>query len=87
LLCSTSLTGTIGWSSAVTWDLTCTSDAQNFISDIRAAQNKEQEQRRVDKELAKIRERFGDDKSLSGEHRVAVKWHRDRTQQGFFMQS
>lgn len=39
---------------------------QNFISDIRGAQNKEQEQRRVEKELAKIRERFSDDKSLSG---------------------
>lgn len=42
---------------------------QNFISDIRAAQNKEQEQRRVEKELAKIREKFTDDKSLSGEGR------------------
>lgn len=39
---------------------------QNFISDIRSAQNKEQEQKRVEKELAKIRQRFSDDKSLSG---------------------
>ncbi len=40
---------------------------QVFISDIRACQNKEQEQRRVEKELAKIRARFGEDKALSGE--------------------
>lgn len=40
--------------------------AQNFISDIRSAQNKEQEQKRVEKELAKIREKFTDDRSLSG---------------------
>lgn len=40
---------------------------QVFISDIRACQNKEQESRRVDKELAKIRGKFGDEKkSLSG---------------------
>ncbi|PNH05778.1 AP-2 complex subunit alpha-1 [Tetrabaena socialis] len=37
-----------------------------FISDIRSCQNKEQEQRRVEKELAKIRARFGEDKALSG---------------------
>lgn len=38
-----------------------------FISDIRACQNKEQETRRVDKELAKIRGKFGDDKkTLTG---------------------
>eukprot|EP00879_Flechtneria_rotunda_P008959 GHRR01009380.1.p1 GENE.GHRR01009380.1~~GHRR01009380.1.p1 ORF type:complete len:1159 (+),score=411.60 GHRR01009380.1:174-3479(+) len=35
---------------------------QVFISDIRACQNKEQETRRVDKELAKIRGKFGDEK-------------------------
>lgn len=40
---------------------------QVFISDIRACQNKEQEQKRVDKELAKIRARFGEDKPLSSE--------------------
>lgn len=41
---------------------------QVFISDIRACQNKEQETRRVDKELAKIRGKFGDEKkALTGE--------------------
>ncbi|KAG2494582.1 hypothetical protein HYH03_007348 [Edaphochlamys debaryana] len=47
---------------------------QVFISDIRACQNKEQEQRRVEKELAKIRAKFGEDKALSGklqQHRAA----------------
>jgi hypothetical protein len=44
---------------------------QNFIQDLRAAQNKEQEQRRVEKELAKIRERFLDDRSLSGRYALA----------------
>lgn len=40
---------------------------QVFISDIRACQNKEQETRRVDKELAKIRGKFGDEKkTLTG---------------------
>lgn len=40
---------------------------QVFISDIRACQNREQETRRVDKELAKIRAKFGDDKkALTG---------------------
>uniref|UniRef100_A0A7S0R8D3 Clathrin adaptor alpha/beta/gamma-adaptin appendage Ig-like subdomain domain-containing protein n=1 Tax=Chlamydomonas leiostraca TaxID=1034604 RepID=A0A7S0R8D3_9CHLO len=47
---------------------------QNFISDIRGAQNKEQEQKRVEKELAKIRERFSDDKSLSGYDRRKYVW-------------
>ena len=42
------------------------SRSQNFIQEIRACQNKEQEQKRVDKELAKIREKFGDDKNLDG---------------------
>jgi AP-2 complex subunit alpha len=38
-----------------------------FISDIRACQNREQETKRVDKELAKIRGKFGDDKkTLTG---------------------
>jgi hypothetical protein len=31
---------------------------QNFISEIRAASNKEQEKARVDKELGKIRKKF-----------------------------
>jgi hypothetical protein len=40
---------------------------QVFISDIRACQNKEAETRRVDKELAKIRGKFGDEKkTLTG---------------------
>lgn len=40
---------------------------QVFIGDIRACQNKEQETKRVDKELAKIRGKFGDDKkTLTG---------------------
>lgn len=44
--------------------LCCT---QVFISDIRACQNREQETKRVDKELAKIRGKFGDDKkTLTG---------------------
>lgn len=43
--------------------------SQVFISDIRGCQNKEQEQRRVDKELAKIRAKFGEDKQLSGGQR------------------
>ncbi|PNW74645.1 hypothetical protein CHLRE_12g488850v5 [Chlamydomonas reinhardtii] len=47
---------------------------QVFISDIRACQNKEQEQRRVEKELAKIRAKFGEDKSLSGYDRRKYIW-------------
>ncbi|KAL6765658.1 adaptin N terminal region-domain-containing protein [Haematococcus lacustris] len=47
---------------------------QNFISDIRSAQNKEQEQRRVEKELLKIREKFNDDKALSGYDRRKYVW-------------
>lgn len=40
---------------------------QVFIGDIRACQNKEQETKRVDKELAKIRGKFGDEKkTLTG---------------------
>ena len=42
------------------------SPSQNFIADIRGAQNKEDEVRRIEKELAKIRSKFADDKSLSG---------------------
>ena len=45
---------------------------QVFISDIRACQNKEEEQKRVEKELAKIRGKFGDDKGLSGRFCVSV---------------
>jgi len=44
----------------------CWMAVQNFISDIRGSQNKEQEERRIDKELAKIRAKFSDDKSLNG---------------------
>lgn len=40
---------------------------QVFISDIRAASNKEVEQKRVEKELAKIRAKFGEEKPLTGE--------------------
>eukprot|EP00798_Chlamydomonas_sp_ICE-L_P015244 gene15244-21326_t len=47
---------------------------QNFISDIRGCQNKEQEQRRVEKELAKVREKFGDDKGLNGYDRRKYVW-------------
>lgn len=47
---------------------------QVFISDIRACQNKEQETKRVDKELAKIRGKFGDEKkTLTG----ALSCHHD----------
>ncbi len=48
--------------------------SQNFIQDIRGCQNKEQEQKRVEKELAKVREKFGDDKGLSGS--LAAPQHR-----------
>ncbi len=48
--------------------------AQVFISDIRACQNREQELKRVDKELAKIRKKFSTDKaSLSGEFYPTVR--------------
>ncbi|EFJ50611.1 hypothetical protein VOLCADRAFT_120602 [Volvox carteri f. nagariensis] len=47
---------------------------QAFISDIRACQNKEQEQKRVEKELAKIRAKFGEDKALSGYDRRKYIW-------------
>ncbi len=46
---------------------------QVFISDIRACQNKEQETRRVDKELAKIRGKFGDEKkTLTGDGQLVI---------------
>jgi len=48
---------------------------QVFISDIRACQNREQETRRVDKELAKIRAKFGDDKkTLTAYDRKKYVW-------------
>lgn len=47
---------------------------QNFISDIRSCQNKEAESKRVDKELAKIRARFGEDKPLSAYDRRKYVW-------------
>ncbi len=43
------------------------SRAQNFIQDIRACSNKEQEEVRIQKELGKIRLKFADDSNLSGE--------------------
>lgn len=47
--------------------------AQVFISDVRACQNREQETKRVDKELAKIRKKFSSDKgSLSGECSIGM---------------
>lgn len=39
---------------------------QNFISDIRACQNKEHEKTRVDKELGKIRKKFASGGNISG---------------------
>lgn len=48
---------------------------QVFISDIRACPNRESEARRVDKELAKIRAKFGDDKkTLSAYDRKKYVW-------------
>lgn len=40
---------------------------QVFISDIRAATNKEAEQTRVEKELAKIRKKFATGTAVTGE--------------------
>ena len=45
-----------------------------FITDIRHCQNKEQEQKRVEKELAKIRQKFAQNKALSGYHRKKYVW-------------
>lgn len=39
---------------------------QNFISDIRACQNKDQEKMRVDKELGKIRKKFSTGNVVTG---------------------
>eukprot|EP00798_Chlamydomonas_sp_ICE-L_P020227 gene20227-26980_t len=47
---------------------------QNFISEIRACSTKEQETKRVDKELFKIREKFSDDRGLSGYDRRKYVW-------------
>eukprot|EP00878_Enallax_costatus_P024930 GHUV01026636.1.p1 GENE.GHUV01026636.1~~GHUV01026636.1.p1 ORF type:complete len:670 (+),score=220.90 GHUV01026636.1:292-2301(+) len=48
---------------------------QVFIGDIRACQNKEQETKRVDKELAKIRAKFGDEKkTLTAYDRKKYVW-------------
>ena len=41
--------------------------SQVFISDIRAATNKEAEQTRVEKELAKIRKKFATGTAVTGE--------------------
>lgn len=40
---------------------------QVFITDIRNCKNREEEEQRVDKELANIRTKFKSDKSLTGE--------------------
>ena len=45
--------------------LTHAARLQMFISDVRGCPNKEAEERRVEKELAKIREKFGSTKHLS----------------------
>ncbi|KAF5828063.1 armadillo-type protein [Dunaliella salina] len=47
---------------------------KNFIDDIRGSKNKEEEERRIDKELAKIRSKFADDKSLNGYDRRKYVW-------------
>eukprot|EP00803_Ostreobium_quekettii_P002464 evm.model.scf_1061.2 EVM.evm.TU.scf_1061.2 scf_1061:6281-18352(+) len=47
---------------------------QMFISDIRGCPNKEAEQRRVEKELAKIREKFGSNKHLSSYDKKKYVW-------------
>eukprot|EP00931_Biecheleriopsis_adriatica_P053406 TRINITY_DN31241_c0_g1_i1.p1 TRINITY_DN31241_c0_g1~~TRINITY_DN31241_c0_g1_i1.p1 ORF type:complete len:1000 (+),score=222.72 TRINITY_DN31241_c0_g1_i1:190-3189(+) len=47
---------------------------QVFIADIRNCQTKEQEQQRVDKELAKIRLKFTNTKSLSGYDKKKYIW-------------
>ena len=49
-----------------------------FISDIRACQNKEQEQMRVDKELGKIRKKFASGNVLTGvrQFKNAIRPHR-----------
>eukprot|EP00301_Raphidiophrys_heterophryoidea_P003277 c11487_g1_i1.p1 GENE.c11487_g1_i1~~c11487_g1_i1.p1 ORF type:complete len:1014 (-),score=266.40 c11487_g1_i1:149-3190(-) len=45
-----------------------------FISDIRQCQSKEQEQNRVDRELAHIRQRFLGEANLSGYHKRKYVW-------------
>jgi AP-2 complex subunit alpha len=45
-----------------------------FISDIRNCPNKESEQRRCEKELAKIRNKFTSNKGLSGYHKKKYVW-------------
>ncbi|CEM38603.1 unnamed protein product [Vitrella brassicaformis CCMP3155] len=45
-----------------------------FVADIRNCPNKEAEQKRVDKELAKIRQKFTNSKSLSGYDRKKYIW-------------
>ncbi|KAG1677810.1 hypothetical protein FOA52_008574 [Chlamydomonas sp. UWO 241] len=46
----------------------------NFIQEIRDAKNHEQEAQRVEKELAKIREKFGDDKGLTAYDKRKYVW-------------
>ena len=45
-----------------------------FISDIRACKDKESEEKRVDVELAKIRERFTTEKGLNAYQRKKYVW-------------
>ena len=45
-----------------------------FISDIRHCPNKEQEQKRCEKELAKIRNKFTSNKGLSGYQKKKYVW-------------
>ena len=45
-----------------------------FISDIRSCSNKEAEARRVEKEMAKIRQKFSGGKNLSGYDRKKYVW-------------
>jgi AP-2 complex subunit alpha len=42
---------------------------QNFISDIRNCTSREQEQQRIDKELANIRQKFSNSSNLTAYHR------------------
>lgn len=45
-----------------------------FITDIRHCQNKEQEQKRVEEELAKIRNKFTSQKGLAGYQKKKYVW-------------
>ena len=63
-----SLTLSLSFSLSLALFLTPTiHSSQVFISDIRAATNKEAEQTRVEKELAKIRKKFATGTAVTGE--------------------